>query len=81
MAARLAKVPPMTSLRLILSVAVLALPMLASGAKADNASASQISAAGHGRRPILTNRPSRQIYHRQRYGHAYGFRHARRPRY
>lgn len=68
----------MKSLRLILSVAMLALPMLASGAKADNASASQISAAGHGRRPILTNRPSRQIYHRQGYGRMRGMRHMRR---
>ena len=71
----------MKSLRLILSVAMLALPMLASGAKADNVSASQISAAGHGRRPILTNRPSRQIYHRQGYGRAYGTRHLRRRYY
>ena len=71
----------MKSLRLILSVAMLALPMLASGAKADNASASQISAAGHGRRPILTNRPSRQIYHRQGLGRAYGYRHTRRHGY
>lgn len=72
----------MKSLRLILSVAMLSLPMLASGAKADNASASQISAAGHGRRPMLTNRPSRAIYHRHGYGRPYAMRHhLRRHRY
>lgn len=71
----------MKALRLILSVAVLALPMIASNARADNATANQISAAGHGRRPMMTNRPSRQIYHRHGYGRPHAMRHVRRHRY
>lgn len=58
----------------LLSVALLALPLVAAPARADNVTANQVSAAGHGRRPTLTNRPSREIYHRQPYGRTYGFR-------
>lgn len=58
----------------LLSVALLAMPLLGSAARADNVTASQYSAAGHGRRPILTNQPSRAIYHRQGFGRGYGFR-------
>lgn len=71
----------MKNLRFLLLAATLALPAFASGARADNVSASQISAAGHGRRPILTNRPSREIYQRGAMSQRYGMRHHRRHRY
>ncbi|MDX7952935.1 hypothetical protein P7D22_17360 [Lichenihabitans sp. Uapishka_5] len=60
----------MKSLRLLLGVAVLAMPLMASAARADNVTASQLSAAGHGRQPMMSNRPSREVYHRHMRRHA-----------
>lgn len=56
----------MTLIRYAGVIAVVALPMLFASVdvQAYNQTASQYSAKGHGRRPILTNRPSRAIYHR-----------------
>lgn len=72
----------MKILTTLLTVAVLAMPAFATSAKADNATADQISAAGHGRRPTMTNRPSRAIYHQNRVGRPYGhYRHHRRHGY
>ena len=64
----------MMLLRLALLVATVAMPAVATSARADNVSASQISAAGHGRQPILTNRPSREIFRRNAAGRPYGVR-------
>ena len=62
----------MKILTTLLTVAVLAMPILASSARADNVTANQLSAAGHGRRATMTNRPSRAIYHQNRMGRPYG---------